>query len=149
VTHGSADIAEAFRQVLDGLIEIRRLDLRASDGFNRFSARVLRADGSKPGIAAAVAATLLGRVATWTAAAPVAQIERILLSRLVSSSLKTALGIDVTAAVASARSALAGDSASNPTVWVKALTAGDRGTPAGGLLLTGNHFDQLRACAAL
>jgi hypothetical protein len=148
VTHTTADTAEAFRQLLDGLIEIRRLDLRASDGFTRFSARVLRANGSQPDLAAAVAGILLGRLATWTSAAPVVQIERILLSRLVSSSLKTALGIDTSAAVAAARAILRRDAASNSTVWIQALTGGDRGTPTGGLLLTGNRFDQLHAQAA-
>lgn len=149
VTRGAKDIAAAFAQLLDGFIESRRLGLERTPGFKRFRLRVFHASGAKPEVADAVCAALFARLATWTSLAPVWEIETILECRLVSSSLRTALGINVVEAIRSAKAALAGDTAPNPAVWITALLGPDPDAIAGGWLRGGNRFDQLSTRVAL
>jgi hypothetical protein len=147
VTRTTRDTAQSFAQLLDGFIASRRLGLERPAAFGHLRSRVLSYSGTKPEVAEAVCAALLGRFVTWVSGAPVSEIQMVLTSRLVSGSLRTVFGIDAKPAVAAAKATLAGDAAPNPAVWVEALFGSN---PAAlGLLQTGDRFDQLRAYAAL
>lgn len=145
VTRRGRDVAQAFAQVLAGLIESRQLGLTPSDGFKRYRNQVLGTNGTRAQVADAVCSVLFAQLATWTGAAPVAEIEAVLGSRLVSTSLRSMLGIDVGAAIRAAQAALAGDDAPNPRAWITVLL----GPNPNGLLFGGDAFDQLRSRAAL
>lgn len=146
---GDADNVRAFAVVMSGLVESHRLHLPLGAGFKRLRNRVLRANGSKPEVAERVCAELFARLVTWTGLAPRAEIEFVLKSRLVSSSVRTAMGLEVRAAVASVNATLGGDQAPNPQAWVAALGASDPQSKAAGWLRNGSRFDQLRTHAIL
>ncbi|MEQ1862391.1 MAG: hypothetical protein ABMA13_20935 [Chthoniobacteraceae bacterium] len=149
LTRSTREVAAAFAQLLDGFIESRRLGLERTLGFKRMRNRVFGASGARPEVAEAVCAVLFARLATWTGGASVEEIEAVLKSRLVASSLRTALGINVADAIRAAKAELAGDGAPNPAVWIAALLGADADTAAGGWLRGGDRFDQLRTRAAL
>lgn len=149
LTRGEKDVAQALAQLLEGLIGSRRLGLERSMGFKRFRNRVFNSSGTKPEVAEAVCAALFARLVALVEVATFGEIEALLKSRLVSGSLRTALGLDVAAAIRSAKAALAGDEAPNPSVWIAALLGPDADSTAGGWLRGGDRFDQLRTRAAL